>query len=157
MKTQHYLRWSLPAGFLVAVAALALAVWSYGYRQALNGLAERSAADLALASDRVSTQLQVYQELAVLTAEHPALANLSTPAAQDEAAELLRAVADKTAALDVFFAAADGRVLATGTPEEVRASEDPIVRRFLDRLPEPEGAHEDRFRELILGAEGGSG
>ncbi|UWQ80604.1 sensor histidine kinase [Leisingera sp. S132] len=112
MKTQHYLRWSLPAGFLLAVAALALAVWSYGYRQALNSLAERSAADLALASDRVSTQLQVYQELAVLTAEHPALADLSSPAARAAAADLLRAVADKTAALDVFFAAADGRVLA---------------------------------------------
>ena len=112
MKTQQLLRWSLPAGFLLAVAALALAVWSYGYRQALDSLAERSAADLALASDRVSTQLQVYQELAVLTAEHPALTDLSTPAAQDAAAELLRAVADKTAALDVFFAAADGRVMA---------------------------------------------
>ncbi|EDZ48581.1 C4-dicarboxylate transport sensor protein [Rhodobacterales bacterium Y4I] len=79
MKTQNLLRWSLPAGFLLAVAALALAAWSYGYRQALDSLAERSAADLALASDRVSTQLQVYQELAVLTAEHPALADLSTP------------------------------------------------------------------------------
>ncbi|WP_291731941.1 ATP-binding protein [Leisingera sp. F5] len=112
MKTQQLLRWSLPAGFLLAVAALALAVWSYGYRQALDSLAERSAADLALASDRVSTQLQVYQELAVLTAEHPALTDLSTPAAQDAAAELLRTVADKTAALDVFFAAADGRVMA---------------------------------------------
>ncbi|KIC29874.1 sensor histidine kinase [Leisingera sp. ANG-M6] len=130
MKTQHYLRWSLPAGFLVAVAALALAVWSYGYRQALNGLAERSAADLALASDRVSTQLQVYQELAVLTAEHPALADLSTPAAQDEAAELLRAVADKTAALDVFFAAADGRVLAAaeGVTGASVAAEDYFIR-----------------------------
>ncbi|UWQ31403.1 sensor histidine kinase [Leisingera sp. M527] len=112
MKTQQFLRWSLPAGFLLAVAALALMVWSYGYRQALDSLAERSAADLALASDRVSTQLQVYQELAVLTAGHPALADLSTPGARVAAAELLRAVADKTAALDVFFAAADGRVLA---------------------------------------------
>ncbi|MBQ4823656.1 sensor histidine kinase [Leisingera sp. HS039] len=112
MKTQQILRWSLPAGFLLAVAALALMVWSYGYRQALDSLAERSAADLALASDRVSTQLQVYQELAVLTAGHPALADLSTPGAREAAAELLRAVADKTAALDVFFAAADGRVLA---------------------------------------------
>ncbi|WP_323781965.1 ATP-binding protein [Leisingera sp.] len=114
MKTQNYLRWSLPAGFLLAVAALALAVWSYGYRQALDSLAERSAADLALASDRVSTQLQVYQELAVLTAEHPALADLSAPDLRAQAAELLRSVADKTAALDVFFAAADGTVLAAG-------------------------------------------
>ncbi|WP_435660966.1 ATP-binding protein [Leisingera caerulea] len=112
MKTQKFLRWSLPAGFLLAVAALALAVWSYGYRQALDSLAERSAADLALASDRVSTQLQVYQELAVLTAEHPALADLAAPEAQAGAADLLRSVADKTAALDVFFAAADGNVLA---------------------------------------------
>ncbi|UWQ61329.1 sensor histidine kinase [Leisingera caerulea] len=112
MKTQKFLRWCLPAGFLLAVAALALAVWSYGYRQALDSLAERSAADLALASDRVSTQLQVYQELAVLTAEHPALADLAAPEAQAGAADLLRSVADKTAALDVFFAAADGNVLA---------------------------------------------
>ncbi|AHD01244.1 sensor histidine kinase [Leisingera methylohalidivorans] len=112
MKTQNYLRWSLPAGFLLAVAALALAVWSYGYRQALDSLAERSAADLALASDRVSTQLQVYQELAVLTVEHPALRDLSAPDLRAQAAELLRSVADKTAALDVFFAAADGTVLA---------------------------------------------
>ncbi|WP_264213161.1 sensor histidine kinase [Leisingera thetidis] len=112
MKTQNYLRWSLPAGFLLAVAALALAVWSYGYRQALDSLAERSAADLALASDRVSTQLQVYQELAVLTVEHPALADLSAPAARAQAAELLRSVADKTAALDVFFAGPGGRVVA---------------------------------------------
>lgn len=112
MKTQNFLRWSLPAGFLLAVVALALAVWSYGYRQALDSLAERSAADLALASDRVSTQLQVYQELAVLTAGHPVLADLATGAQRLEAAELLRSVADKTAALDVFFAGPDGQVLA---------------------------------------------
>ncbi|KIC20902.1 sensor histidine kinase [Leisingera sp. ANG-Vp] len=112
MKTQRILRLSLPAGFLLAVAALALAVWSYGYRQALDSLAERSAADLALASDRVSSQLQIYQELAVLTAGHPVLEDLSTAAARERAAALLRAVADKTAALDVFFAGADGAVLA---------------------------------------------
>ena len=46
-----------------------------------------------------------------------------------------------------------GRVLVSGTPEEVKASPDPIVRRFLDRQPEAEGKHEDRFRDLILGSE----
>ena len=50
-----------------------------------------------------------------------------------------------------------GRVLATGTPDEVRASSDPVVRRFLDRLPEPEDEHEDRFREMIVGSEAGVG
>lgn len=112
MKAQTLIRWSLPVGFLLAVAALALAVWSYGYRQALDSLAERSAADLALASDRVSTQLEVYQELAVLTAEHPVLRDLSEPVARAAAADLLRSIADKTAALDVFFTDSSGRVLA---------------------------------------------
>ncbi|MFW8637207.1 sensor histidine kinase [Cribrihabitans pelagius] len=115
MISRSFTRWRLPLAFALAVAALTAGVWSYGYRQALDALAERSAADLALASDRVSTQLQVYQELAVLTAAHPGLAGLAAAREEPlrgEAAALLRSVADKTAALDVFFAAPDGRVLA---------------------------------------------
>jgi phospholipid/cholesterol/gamma-HCH transport system ATP-binding protein len=46
-----------------------------------------------------------------------------------------------------------GRVLITGTPEEVQACQNPIVRRFLDRKPEEDDDDDDRFRELILGAE----
>lgn len=105
-------RWGFLLGFVLLVFGVGAATWSYGYRQALHALAERSAADLELASDRVSTQLQIYQELAVLTAEHPVLADLSGEQARGEAAELLRSVADKTAALDVFFASAEGEVLA---------------------------------------------
>ncbi|WP_424976848.1 sensor histidine kinase [Leisingera sp. S232] len=162
MKNQNVLRWSLPAGFLVAVAALALAAWSYGYRQALTGLAERSAADLALASDRVSTQLQVYQELAVLTAPHPALAGLTTPAARAGAAELLRTVADKTAALDVFFASADGRVLAAaeGVAGASVAQEDYFVRATQGALGtghgvlEPEGKRAYFYAAPAFGSDG---
>jgi two-component system C4-dicarboxylate transport sensor histidine kinase DctB len=84
----------------------------YGYRRALESLAERSVADLALASDRVSTQLQIYQEMAVLLAAHPVLAQLETPAERASAQRLLRSVADKTAALDVFYADPMGHVLA---------------------------------------------
>ncbi|MGR3758871.1 sensor histidine kinase [Roseobacteraceae bacterium NS-SX3] len=112
MKENRMHRWGIVLGFALAVAALSAAVWSYGYRQALDSLAERTAADLALASDRVSTQLQVYQELAVLMAEHPALQGLNTPWQRQEATALLTDVADKTAALDVFFADASGQVLA---------------------------------------------
>lgn len=53
--------------------------------------------------------------------------------------------------LESAFAIADrialihrGRFLVTGTPDEVRASEHPIVRRFLGRVPEEE--HDDRRR-----------
>lgn len=44
----------------------------------------------------------------------------------------------------------EGRFLVVGSPEEVRASEDPVVRRFLDRIPESE--HEDdgeRYQRLL--------
>ena len=81
-------------GFGVALAALTVAVWSYGYRQALDALARQGEADLELASDRVSTQLQVYQELAVLMARHPVLGQLEGEENRRLATKLLREVAD---------------------------------------------------------------
>lgn len=99
--------------FLLAVTALAGVIWHYGYRQALDQLARRAEADLDLASDRLTTQLQVYQELAVLMAAHPGLSRLEDPAAQVRAGALLLDVADKTAALDVAYVDASGRVLVS--------------------------------------------
>lgn len=57
------------------------------------------------------------------------------------------AVADRIALIH------EGRVLITGTPVQVRACADPIVRRFLDREPEEiEDSHE-RFRQFMLDGE----
>lgn len=119
-------RWALLLGFVLVVVGIGAATWTYGYRQALDSLAERSAGDLALASDRVSTQLQIYQELAVLMADHPALDQLQTGADRAQAQRFLRAVADKTAALDVFFADTSGQVLvsAAGMTSDQIAKED---------------------------------
>ncbi|MDA7966774.1 ATP-binding protein [Ruegeria sp.] len=99
-------------GFLCAVGLLSAAVWTYGYRQALSQLSEKAAADLALASDRLSSQLQVYQELAVLMAGHPTLTGLDGDAQAKDAQALLLEVADKTAAVDVLLVDRGGRVLA---------------------------------------------
>ncbi len=99
-------------GFLFAVALLSTGVWSYGYRQALSQLSEKAEADLELASDRLSTQLQVYQELAVLMTGHPHLRNLQSSDDPSMARALLLEVADKTAAVDVLYADPTGRVLA---------------------------------------------
>ncbi len=99
-------------GFLFAVALLSTGVWSYGYRQALSQLSEKAQADLELASDRLSTQLQVYQELAVLMTGHPHLRNLQSSDDPSRARALLLEVADKTAAVDVLYADPTGRVLA---------------------------------------------
>jgi len=104
-------RWIVLA-FVLGVVALAGGIWRYGYLQALGQLQQRAEADLALASDRVATQLQVYQELAVLTVDRPALRGLEDPARRPAARALLQAVADKTGALDILYADASGRVLA---------------------------------------------
>ncbi|PRZ48525.1 ATP-binding protein [Tritonibacter scottomollicae] len=111
LDTRHP-RLALIFGVACAIAVLSAAVWSSGYRQALTALAERSASDLALASDRVSTQLQIFREQAVLVVTHPALRRLDEPVGRRAAEVLLRGVADKTGALDVFYADAQGQVLA---------------------------------------------
>lgn len=128
--TQIHRRWIVLA-FLLAVAALGGVIWQYSYRQALDQLALRGEADLELASDRLSTQLQVYQELAVLMAGHPGLTGLDDPARRRDAQALLLEVADTTAALDVMYADRAGVVLASargplapdvsGTPSFQRA------------------------------------
>ncbi len=104
-------RRTIVLGFVLAVSALATGVWRYGYLQALDQLAKRAEADLALASDRLSTQLQGFQELAVLMADHPQLEGLDDPARRPAAQALLLDVADKTGALDVVFADRSGTVL----------------------------------------------
>ncbi|MBV1927817.1 MAG: sensor histidine kinase [Rhodobacteraceae bacterium] len=102
-------RWIILA-FVLGVAALTIGVWYYGYRQALDQLTRRAQSDLALASDRLSTQLQGYQELAVLTADHPQLSGLQDDERQQAAQTLLLEIADKTAALDVMFVDTTGVV-----------------------------------------------
>ncbi len=53
------------------------------------------------------------------------------------------AVADRIALMH------QGRFLVAGPPEEVRQSQDPIVRRFLDRLPEDDADEGERYEQLM--------
>ncbi len=103
-------------GFLCAVALLSVGVWTYGYRQALSPLSEKAEADLELAADRLTTQMQVYQELAVLMADHPVLQSLDTSAQRQAAQSMLLDVADKTAAVNIVYLDASGRVLTSAQP-----------------------------------------
>ncbi|MBO9413227.1 MULTISPECIES: ATP-binding protein [unclassified Ruegeria] len=103
-------------GFLFSVALLSAGVWSYGFRQALSQLSEKAEADLELAADRLSTQMQVYQELAVLMAGHPALATLDTPSQRQAAQAMLLDVADKTAAVNMLYLDRNGQVLTAAQP-----------------------------------------
>lgn len=112
MLNPRHPRLALVASVVLFIVVLSAVVWSSAYRQALTALAERSASDLALASDRVSTQLQIFREQAVLVVEHPALQALETREGPARATALLRRIADKSGALDVFYADDSGRVLA---------------------------------------------
>lgn len=95
--------------FLLAVAMVAAGVWRVGYGQALDQLAQRGRADLVLAADRLTGQLQLYQQLAVVLADHPVLSDGDRQARR---AMLLEA-ADKTGARDLLLADAAGRVLVS--------------------------------------------
>ncbi|MBS0124366.1 ATP-binding protein [Thetidibacter halocola] len=123
---------------LAAVAALSAGVWAYSYAQALEPLAARGRADLALAADRLVSQLARYRETAVLLADHPVLTALHAGGDPAEANRLLQEVADKTSALAVIYAGADGRILA-GTGDG-----------SLDR-PMSEAAHFQRAMQGALG------
>lgn len=114
MRTWIRHRAAILALFLLALAVVAGGVWRFGYGQALDQLARRGEADLALAADRLTAQLQRYQELAVLLSEHPYLVALSWGQGDVGTAKaLLLEAADKTAALDLVYAAADGRVITS--------------------------------------------
>ncbi|MFZ7090526.1 sensor histidine kinase [Primorskyibacter sp. 2E233] len=110
---------------LGAVAGLGWAVWGYGYAQALDQVAARAASDLALASDRLVTELKRYRMTAVLMADHPALAALHDGGSRAAADALLLETVDKTGSLTAFYLDADGTVLASAmgeAPEEIAAS-----------------------------------
>ncbi|WP_425038512.1 ATP-binding protein [Primorskyibacter sp. S187A] len=123
--------------YLVFLAVVGGAVWRAAYLQALGPLSERGEADLALASDRLTGQLQRYQEIAVLLADHPDLAARHLQGPRAPADELLLQTKDKVSALTLVYVDRTGAVLASAT-EAV-----------------PEGlATSDYFRRAMTGALG---
>lgn len=111
-------RLAVVALFLAAVLGVAAGVWRYGYVQALDQAAQRGQADLTLAADRLTGQLQLYQQLAVLMAKHPAVTGYLSGILSGPSDVLLQEAADKTGALDVLLLDQAGRVLASANGSE---------------------------------------
>lgn len=123
------------AGFLLATAGFAAAVWWIAFAGALDQLEERGQADLSLAADRLTGELQRVRDVAVLNADHPALVPLVLGTGGDvaEASRLLQRVADRSGAGRLWLADDTGRVLAASdrfAPRHVGGS--PAFRRALD-------------------------
>ena len=104
--------------FLSVVAGISVGVWRYGYLQALDQLSRQGEVDLALASDRLVGQLELYREFSVLIADHPVVETLAEGGDPQEASALFLEVADFTGALDIMFVNAQGvlKAAARTTP-----------------------------------------
>ncbi len=104
--------------FLALVGLFAGGVALYGYRAALEQAAQKGEADLALASDRLTGQLQRYRELAVFLADHPAVAAVldgpaPDPAVAETTGQVLLEIMDKTGSLGIAVIGPDGREIAS--------------------------------------------
>ena len=111
--------------YIAAIVAISAGVWHTGFRQALDQIDQRGQADLSLAADRLTAQLQHHAEVAVLTASQPGLAALHAGGDRAEAEALLLDVGDKTSALTMLYVDASGEVLASSTkaiPENLSTS-----------------------------------
>ena len=107
----------VPVLGLLVVAALAYGAWKVSYARALDGLAQRGWSDLALTTDRLTGQLQRYQDLAVMLVTHPALVGrLDGSVPQGEADALLLRAADRTGVMNMAYVDAEGHVLAAARP-----------------------------------------
>lgn len=122
-------RISVVLGFVALVAAAAAGVWRYGYFQALDQLARQGQSDLALASDRLTGQLQRYRELAVLVADHPRVSAALAGEDVSQAEALFLEIADKTAAQDIRLTNAQGLVLAAARSDQPGLDIAPLVAR----------------------------
>lgn len=99
--------------FLSAVAAGSRAVWNYGFDSALDQLASRGRSDLALAGDRLTSELQSSRELAVFVAAHPMVKGLLYGSQTREATNrVLQEIADKAGLMDLIVVSPDGETLA---------------------------------------------
>ncbi len=102
--------------FLVTVTVLSAVVGWAGYLSALDQLEQRGRSDLALASDRLTGELERYRELAVLMSDHPGVSSAVT-GETNNVSDLLRQTADKTGSLDILVVSRFGAELASASGE----------------------------------------
>lgn len=148
MELRAIRRAGLVLGFLAVVAAMSAGVYAYALAQALDQLARRGEADLALAADRLTAQFQRYQDMAVLLADHPAL-RARDPVA---AAALLLAAADKTSALNLLHVDRNGDVLAEAQAGLGGAEGGHVVRAMQGALGSGHGFVKDGRRAYFFAA-----
>lgn len=121
------------AVFLGAAAMFAVGVWWFAFISALDQLSDRGRANLALASDRLTSQLQRFRELSVLLADHPTLEKLVLQGGSRDAADaLLLAMADKTGSFELELTDVAGTIIAASGPARKGTVRDAAFNRAMD-------------------------
>ncbi|MBW6419461.1 ATP-binding protein [Celeribacter sp. PS-C1] len=132
---RHRLFWAL--GGVLAVALLGLSVFVLSFRAELDQASERGSSDLALASDRLTTGLQRYRELAVFLSDHPTVLALVFAQAPGDSpkqatSDLLQGLSDKTGAHSLMVIGGAGQVLATAGETRLPTGARAAVTRAMD-------------------------
>ncbi|QIE45840.1 sensor histidine kinase [Pseudohalocynthiibacter aestuariivivens] len=119
--------------FLGITALLSGGAWWLGYRTSLVQVADRGAADLRLAADRLVGQLARYRLIAVRLADHPDVVRLAQSGDASGIEALFLDVADQSGAFEVAFFAANGQVTATSSdgPPMAHSGDKPAFARAM--------------------------
>ncbi|MBI1217641.1 MAG: sensor histidine kinase [Rhodobacteraceae bacterium] len=112
--------------YLLAVLVFATAVGWYALRDGMARLSERADADLSLAADQLTGQLERFRELAVLLTDHPVLAPLAETGTGDAVAAdaLLLKEADRTGSEEILLLDRNGTVIASSRGSDVGRTDD---------------------------------
>jgi two-component system C4-dicarboxylate transport sensor histidine kinase DctB len=121
----HSRRVATLALYLAAVLALVCGIGWYGLRDGLMRLSERADADLSLAADQLTGQLERFRVLAVLLTDHPVLAPLAEGGTGDPVAAdaLLLKEADRTGSEEILLLDRSGKVIASSLGSDVGGSD----------------------------------
>lgn len=145
----------------VAVVLFGLLVFAVSLRAELDQAAERGRADLALASDRLTSGLQRYRELAVFLADHPVVtARVFSEARGPEGEALLQAMADKTGASALALVSRGGVILATAGQAQMPKGAQAAFERAMDgalgvaHFVDPEGQRQYVFAAPVFAPNG---
>lgn len=114
--------------FLLVTALLAGGTWWLAYRAAVVQVADRGAADLGSASDRLVGELSRFRLSAVRLADHPRVVALAQGTAPPDALDaLFLKVADESGAFEIAFMSPDGTALASSSPGAAQHTGDGIA------------------------------
>ncbi|NIY73133.1 sensor histidine kinase [Marivivens donghaensis] len=147
MRSNLFQRFIGFAAFAAFVAVLASGVYTFGFRSGVEQLAQRGRSDLALASDRLTSELQSFRELASLIVDHPVTERVL---GGGTAGQVLSRIADKSGALEIAISRINGQEIAVARGDAVRDDSRPGFQRAMDGALGVDHQYSERFGRRVF-------